>query len=240
MRRSNSLCRHFSRTTGVRLMLVLALTGLSTNSLAQVRNITAAEKALLPHFCAYTVYDGPPADRAATIAWTNSVGGDNGGLHHYCWGLINKQRALRSGTPARTRQFLLGTVIDDYGYVIQKAPRNFVLLPEIHTAIGEVQLLLGRPDEANRALATARALKPDYWPAYTHWADFLIRVGQTAEAKKLVKTGLEYSPNSKLLREQYRQLGGKPSEIVPKVQANPPEDAASEIADPLVSEELSE
>jgi hypothetical protein len=69
-----------------------------------------------------------------------------------------------------------------------------------------------------RLFAEARALKPDYWPGYSHWADFLMRSGQKAEAKQLVRSGLEHNPDAKTLREQYRLLGGNPSEIVSRVK----------------------
>lgn len=69
--------------------------------------------------------------------------------------------------------------------------------------------------------------------------EFLINTGNQTEAKRLVKEGLEYSPNAKRLREQYRQLGGNPSEIVPKVSKTQ-EDPAADLPDDTVDELLTE
>ena len=121
--------------------------------------------------------------------------------------------------------------------MVKNSPRTFVLLPEIHTRIGELELHLARHHEADQSFAKARALKPDYWPAYSHWAEFLIKSGQRAEAKQLVKSGLEYSPNSRVLTEQYRMLGGKPSEIVPRVGEHAPKSPADEATTPQLPED---
>jgi tetratricopeptide (TPR) repeat protein len=110
----------------------------------------------------------------------------------------------------------LESVRGDFQYVVNHSTPDFILLPEIYTRLGEVELLLARPKQANEAFARARQLKPDYWPAYSRWADFLIGSGKRAEAKEMVKSGLEYSPTAKGLLAQYKLLGGKPSEIVPK------------------------
>jgi hypothetical protein len=90
--------------------------------------------------------------------------------------------------------------------------------------MGEAELRINNPIKANVAFARARALKPDYWPAYTGWIDFLIKVGKTTDAKTLAQRGLEYSPKATLLVEQYQRLGGKLSDIVPKELSDSKED----------------
>jgi tetratricopeptide (TPR) repeat protein len=87
------------------------------------------------------------------------------------------------------------------------------MLPEIFTKIGEVQLALGRVDEAREAFQKARSLKPDYWPAYWRWAEHLSAIGQKAKARELAEEGLSYAPDAKPLRSLLTVLGGNPAAV---------------------------
>lgn len=204
---------------GIGLALMLCCAAAPVAALKPT-NITEGEFALLPKYCADTQGFGyndahfNTSPRAA--GWVAQMGKSFWDMHHYCWGLINQRRATRVGVPPMLRNGRLEDVLSDYQYVVNKASPGFILLPEIYTRIGEVELLLARPNKANEAFARARKQKPDYWPAYSRWAEFLIRSGKRPEAKELVKSGLEYSPTATVLLEQYRLLGGKPSEIVAK------------------------
>jgi tetratricopeptide (TPR) repeat protein len=178
--------------------------------------------AAVPRYCPYTLSFGrsgtPDAPSAEAKPWVAIMGRTFYDMHHYCWGKLNLQRALRSTATEQERKHLLATVVADYWYVAKKAPRDFIMLPEIYVGIGEVELRRGRPEEAGKAFAEARTLKPDYWPAYSHWAEFLMRSGRQAEARQLVRIGLEHNPDARTLREQYRLLGGNPSEIVARAK----------------------
>jgi tetratricopeptide (TPR) repeat protein len=239
----NSLCRCFPGITAAHLILVLGLAGSSAIAFAAPQNITNEEMALLPRYCPYTQAFGnsgsPGNPSPGAKPYVAMMGEEFWAMHHYCWALINRHRAMRSNTPPQVRLSLLKEALGDSQYVIKhsRTRKDFILLPELHTVVGEIELRLKLPNDANQSFAKARALKPNYWPAYSHWAEFLIRAGYPAEAKKLVKTGLEYSPNAKLLREQYRLLGGKLSEIVPKLQESPPADAAAGTPEPPLVEE---
>ena len=205
------------------LSSVLVLASTATYAM-QPMNETQAEMALAPSYCRDTQGYGnsgtPDAPSPAAQRWVGMMGKTFWAMHHYCWGQINMQRAMRSGTAPQMRQHLLGSVLDDYNFVLRYASANFVLLPEIHTRVGEVELLLSRPRDAEKSFAKARALKRDYWPAYSHWAEYLIKVGKTAEARKLVKQGLEYAPGSRVLREQYRVLGSRPDAVAAQPEAS--------------------
>lgn len=190
-------------------------------------NITEAEMKLLPRYCPDTMgfnygdayfNTSPRAGR-----WVALMGKGFWAMHHYCWAQINLHRALRSGVSAQFKRGTLEGVRSDYQFVIAHTTADFIMLPEIFSRLGEVELMLANPNAADKAFASARELKPDYWPAYSHWAEFLIRSGKRAEAKKLLQTGLEYSPTAKVLLEQYRMVGGKPSEIVPRAKEPEPE-----------------
>jgi tetratricopeptide (TPR) repeat protein len=201
------------------LLAGIAALGLS------VANIGEGEMALLPPYCIDTMgfkygdaYSNP-SPRAGH--WVGLMGKNFWAMHHYCWALIDLKRSGAAGKTPQERLFHRESAVGDIGYVVKNTSPNFILLPEILTTLGGAYLLLSRVGEANDAFENARKLKPDYWPAYTDWAAFLIKQGQKTEAKALVKTGLEYRPDVKELQNQYRLLGGNPSEIVPI--AKPPE-----------------
>lgn len=190
--------------------------GMSTVASADPLDITKEEMALIPPYCPYAQLF-PKNNSPERIQWEARLGRGFKPIHHYCWGQINFQRALRSHMSARERNWLLYTVIQDYKFVIRSVEgHDFVLLPEILTRKGEAELLRSDFQDANISFARARALKQDYWPAYSAWAEFLIRSGQKVAAKQLVKSGLEFNPGAIVLREQYRLLGGDLADIKPK------------------------
>ena len=190
---------------------------------------TESELALLPAYCIDTEGfnygpKGAPNQSPKAAYWESIMGPTFWALHHSCWAKVAVMRSYRSGTPAHIRKATLQGAISEYMYVVNNARPDFILLPEIYTNIGDLELLLQQYKNADEAFALARKAKPDYWPAYSHWADYLIKSGKKEDAKELLKTGLEYSPQARILIESYRQLGGKLSEIVPKkVDPDPPQ-----------------
>ncbi len=208
-------------------MLGALLLGTSLTASAKPTDITDAEMAMLPRYCPDTMgfkYGDAYTNTSPNAAkWVGMMGQGFWTMHHHCWGLIEFHRAERGNLPAVQKQGLLESALGNFRYVVNKTPSDFILLPEVLTWIGRTELLLKRPRNAADAFDRARKLKLDYWPAYSHWAEFLIGAGKRAEAKELVKTGLEYSPTARVLLEQYRVLGGKVSEIVPKKVAPAPE-----------------
>lgn len=212
-------------------LLFIAMTGGAT---AKPQNITEAEMALIPRYCPDTMgfnygdayYNTSPNANK----WVGLMGKGFWAVHHYCWALIDLQRALRNNTSPQIRQGLLESVVSDYRYVVNNAPPDFILLPEILTRIGEAEIRLSHPDAADQAFSRARGLKPDYWPAYSHWVEYLMRVGRRLEALKVVRSGLSYSPNAKVLLEQYRLLGGKMTDI-PKPVVDKSQEVDSEVVE---------
>ncbi|HMV58785.1 MAG: hypothetical protein NOF05_14055 [Candidatus Accumulibacter phosphatis] len=214
------------------IVFVSIFMGMLTVASAQpAGDITKEEMALIPPYCPYAQLF-PKHNTSERLQWEARLGREGfQAIHHYCWGQINLQRALRSRTSASERKFLLKTVVADYQFVIRHVDghaRDFVLLPEILTRKGEAELLRSDFQDANISFARARAIKPDYWPAYSAWAEFLIRSGQKVAAKQLVKSGLEYSPGARVLRDQYQSLGGDLSDIKPIRKPPPPESIAEE------------
>lgn len=181
-------------------------------------NINQGEMALIPAYCAdtqgfkYGNASFNPSPRASY--WVGLMGPSFWDMHHYCWALLNLRRA-GGATSAQQRRGLWESAVGDIQYVVKNSGPNFVLLPEILVTLGGAYVLLSNFSAAYDAFLRARELKADYWPAYSDWAEVLIKSGQKIQAKALVKTGLEHSPDSKVLRDQFQRLGGVSTEIVP-------------------------
>lgn len=215
------------------LLLGLALMVMAGTAAAnRPEDITEAEMKLLPAYCVDTMgfgygdayYNTSP--RAGH--WVALMGKTFWAMHHYCWAQINMSRSRKAGVSPQLRKALWEGIRGDYGYVLKHATPDFIMLPEIYTRIGEVELLLGRPDKAGEAFGRARQLKPDYWPAYSHWAEFLMKIGKRPEAMKVVISGLENAPGAKVLLEQYRVLGGKTANLPKPLEK--PQPAAEPVA----------
>lgn len=194
---------------------------------------TDTELALVPGYCKDTQgfgYGDATTNTSPKAGhWVSLMGKTFWHMHHYCRGLIKRNRAMKAGMPFSHRRDLIRSALGEYEYVLaNNKDADFILLPEIYTRVGEANVLIGDASAAEQAFAKARQLKPDYWPAYSHWAEYLIQKGKRAEAKQLVKSGLEQTPTAKVLIDQYRQLGGKPSEIVPIVKKPVNEEDAEE------------
>ena len=217
-----------------RELVLVALAGAAALAVAKPENVTDGELALTPPYCPDTMgfkygdayYNTSP--RAAH--WVGLMGKNFWSLHHYCWALINLRRAQMAGVAPMVRRGLLENVVSDCIYVVKNTAPDFILLPEIHTRIGETQLLLGNPGAAYDSFAQARALKPDYWPAYVRWAEVLVKTKQKAEAKKLIAEGLRHAPDAKPLIDQYRLLGGDPATIRPIAKDTKPADGGAAAA----------
>jgi tetratricopeptide (TPR) repeat protein len=124
--------------------------------------------------------------------------------------------------PAEMRGWTREAAISDMKYVIDNTTPDFVLLPEIYTKMGEVQLLLNRPSEAYEAFGRARSLKPNYWPPYFQWGEYLRKNGKKNEARAVVEEGLGYAPDAKPLQSLLVTLGGDPTKVPPRALKDPP------------------
>lgn len=200
--------------------VLMCLTGVAIA--AKPKDITETEMRLVPEYCPYTQGFGK-ADAYGKNSpegqrWVSLMGRGFLSLHHYCWGQINLIRARRSDVSSSVRSHMLSTVRDDFKFVLNATDADFILRPEIYTRLGDVELMMRNIRGANAAFSQARALKRDYWPAYSRWAEYLIRSGKRNEAKKLIQTGLKYSPTSQVLREQYRLVGGNAARAAPEVE----------------------
>jgi tetratricopeptide (TPR) repeat protein len=203
------------------LLTAILIAGLFGSSIPASANkpkgLTSAEMALLPRFCpdvqGFKYGDASYNTSPNAAKWVSMMGKTFWHMHHHCWAVANFHRSHRPNVSAAKRQALLEEALVDFIYVVERAPDDFVLLPEVLTWVGRTELLLKRPHSAEPAFAKARALKPNYWPPYFHWAEHLKKVGRNDEAIEMVKNGLQHAPGTKALLLLYRDLGGKPGNI---------------------------
>jgi hypothetical protein len=214
------------------VLIVLAL-AMPTYVLAfRPANVSAGELALLPPYCPHTEGfsfgpKGSPSQSPMASHWEARLGPAFWTLHHYCWGLVNLNRLKLGRANTNNKQFFANTIVNEYYFVIRNSRPDFILLPEIWTRVGEAALLAGDAGTAMDAYANARRLKPDYWPAYAQWADFLRSSGRPAEARLLVEAGLSHAPDAVPLRDLYRSLGGHPAALAASAPASTPASPAS-------------
>ena len=199
------------------------------------KDVTDGELALLPPFCYDTMgmrYGSKDSNRSPRASqWESLMGQSFWAMHHYCWAKINQRRILAPGTDPKYRIGLLGGVVGDLGFVINNSPPDFIMLPEIYSALGEVELLRKNPAAANGHFNTARKLKPSYPPPYQLWSEYMLSTGKKDEAKALLKLGLEHNSTAVSLQVLYKKLGGDPKTIVPIDPPAAPVPAASQGAD---------
>jgi hypothetical protein len=175
---------------------------------------TWGELAILPPYCADTqgtVWDikgngGPLAPN--TPKWVAMMGEDFFHVHHYCYGLRHLLHAQAAGENTARGKDFLRRAQREFAYMFRAASPSMLLMPEIHLKDGEVHLKLGNLQEANLSFERARTLKPDYWPAYTRWADVLVGLKLHDAARKLLEEGLAHSPGQPELTRRLVALPG--------------------------------
>jgi tetratricopeptide (TPR) repeat protein len=172
------------------------------------------EVALLPEYCKYSQQfrERVPGGNNATEMrrWYALLGDTFHHAHHYCFGLMYTNRALHLARSKRVRDFYLGVAIKEYDYVLQRAPSDFPLLPEILTKKGENLIRLGEGVLGELELQRALALKPDYSPAYGALSDYHRNLGDLDKARQVLEEGLTLAPDSGSLKRRLAALQSPP------------------------------
>jgi tetratricopeptide (TPR) repeat protein len=164
---------------------------------------------MLPQYCRYTqqLREHMRGDNREEIArWTTVMGSTFVHLHHYCFGLMDTNRAVLLAQSREDRLLNLNNSIKEYDYVIDRAPIDFTLLPEILTRKGESLIHLDRPGEAMLEFQRAIKIQADYAPAYAAASDFYKRTGQLAKAREWLEKGLSAAPNAGALKRRMAEL----------------------------------
>jgi len=177
---------------------------------ASVTAYDPREVAMLPRYCAYTQSfrdHVPGGNNPAEIQrWYSMLGQTFHAMHHYCWGLMKTNRGLLLSRSEQSRRFYLNDAISEFDYVLDRAPTDFVLLPEILMKKGENLIRMDQVGSGNLQLQRAIELKPDYWPPYAVMSDSYKKKGDLKNARDVLEKGLLASPDAKALKERLANL----------------------------------
>jgi len=169
------------------------------------------EVALLPHYCIYTqtFRDRVPggSDRTTIDRWYAQLGETFHAMHHYCYGLMKTNRAVLLARDPSVKVFYLADAVTEFDYVIDRAPPDFVLLPEMLTKKGENLLLMGKAPLGVLALEQAIEKKKDYWIAYARLSDYYKETGDIRKARETLERGLAAAPDAKSHERRLSELG---------------------------------
>jgi tetratricopeptide (TPR) repeat protein len=192
-----------------------ALIAISTAAQANTpQNMTLGEIARLPPYCIDAqgmdprpgAQGTPDAPTPRQAEWVARMGKGFWAVHHYCWALLNANRAAAAVLDRRRYVHLHDWAIQDCYYVIRNVDASFPLLPEIYTRVGEFNMKLERPVEAMEHYEMSRRLKPDYWPPYLGLAQVNSRLGRRNEAIQVLNEGLKVMPDEPNLVAALREL----------------------------------
>lgn len=174
--------------------------------------VTAGEFARLPDYCrdtqTYAGHSGTPTPRQAH--WLSLVGDTFWHMHHYCWGMLKAMRAEGPNISQDLRNSLIESAIGECQYVVDRAPPDFPLLPEIFFRMGTYNAALARPGVAINYFDRSRAVKPDYWPPYLEIAKVNAQLGRRQAAIDILTEGVRLMPDEHQLVDELRRLEASP------------------------------
>lgn len=194
----------------LRLFLSLWVLASSAPALAQLDNISPGELALTSEYCPDTqtfagkYTTGAVAERQRK--WVSMMGETFWTMHHYCWAQVAWIRATQAGVSPQTRDGLLRGAISDIYYVINHAPADYVLMPELLTRIGEYYTRIGNASQASAHFQRAIDAKADYWPPYVRLADIYLQLGERTKALEIIDAGLRHVPGNAQLTESRSRI----------------------------------
>ena len=194
----------------------MALLLLGSGAQAEDYRLPTQEEALvLPPYCKDSqIFSKPsryPPD-PATAHWFAVLGEVFWDIHHYCFGLIDINRAERA-LDARNRAGRYRDAISEFDYVLNSKNSNLVLLPEIHTNKGKALDALGQKGEAVTEFKAAIALKADYWVPHAYLSDLYKSNGDIGAAREALVQGIAANPTNKALARRLKALDEKPPKV---------------------------
>jgi tetratricopeptide (TPR) repeat protein len=129
-------------------------------------------------------------------------------VHHYCWALINANRAMQGTVSRSERDFMLTGAIADCIYVLENSAPDFPLRPEILLRMGQYYVMVGNLAEAMDKFEVARKIKSDYWPIYLEISKINVTLGRREVAAEVLRAGLSKVPDEPNLTNALAELGG--------------------------------
>ena len=165
---------------------------------------------MLPRYCIHTQMfreKTPGGNNAQEIErWFSVMGDTFHHMHHYCLGLMSNNRAMLLARDPQIRRFYLQNAIIEFDYILERAPQDFVLLPEVLTKKGENLIRTGKAPIGIGQLERAIELKPDYWPPYAKMSDYLKDKGDLQRAREILEKGLSAAPDAQALKRRLAEL----------------------------------
>jgi hypothetical protein len=176
---------------------------------------------MLPAYCKDTLIfaDVVPGGGKDVEHWYAVMGPTFRHMHHYCYALVETNRATFFTRNRKDRAKYLYSSLNEMDYVIRRAPTSFILLPEILTKKGENLIRLGEVSRGTQELLRAIEVKPDYWPPYAYISDHYKEIGELAAAREWLVKGLSVSPNTKALLQRLAELDAPQGKRKNDVQA---------------------
>jgi len=215
------------------LLIAMALNGLSGagSAIAGDPQATEADWALIPAWCRFAMsarktnnrVDQIPDPQLRAKIHALDTSGCNG-FHHYCWALIwaNRGYFANSEDHALRRSFF-DWAISDLNYILANSePGNTCsLFPETYTKMGEMKILINKPQEAETNYRAALKLKPGYAPAYAGLSDLYETQGHTDKAIAVLQAGLKVNPKSSALKKKLARLQARTAGASGDVRQSP-------------------
>jgi hypothetical protein len=176
-----------------------------------VEGFDAREVAMLPRWCIYTdtFRDRVPGGQNPSMIarWRAQMGLTFDAMHHYCYALMKTNRAVLLAKDEQTRTFYLQDSIREFDYVLNHAPTDFVMLPEILARKGQNLIRLGKGPVGLIDLERAIELNPTYWPPYAYLSDYYKTEGDLKLARQWLEQGLARAPDATGLKRRLSELG---------------------------------
>lgn len=166
--------------------------------------------------------------------------------HHWCDCVRFRYRAVKSIGDKAAFGHNMNEAVAGCDYVIRAIRPGSRILPRVHVDKGRALKLRGDSAAAAQEFQRAISLDPAESSAYSELSLLQEEGGQKSAARETVTRGLQHSPESKLLRNRYVELGGRepfPEPIAGRapVPADKPAEAPSaetlelDPADPVIA-----
>lgn len=205
--------------------LSMALAGLTlcSASYADDRIPSVLELKTLPPYCPYTQIiskaygnqQSPSKYDPVVQPYIDQYGYAFWGIHHYCFALVNVNRAYAARDASERRGWLRRS-LGEFDYIFGIKEANASLLSTVHTSKGNALLLLKDDAAAIVEWKKAISLKPDYARPYFYLSDYYEEQKKKDLALQALEEGLTHNPASKSLLNRYKRLGGEKTFEIPK------------------------
>jgi tetratricopeptide (TPR) repeat protein len=167
------------------ILLCYPLVTLGTGDIQEIEELT-----LLPDYCKGTqVTRSISGDTRPYSEYIAAYGATYIHMHHYCWAL-NAENKLSQIREKHHKLSELNSILDNIQYVLNRAPQNFPLLPEIYLSKARILFKLERDVEAVKVLFKLTRIRPEYSPTYAQLGDYYQRIGDKVNAIKTYEWGL--------------------------------------------------